>query len=137
MKDERRTRRANYFILFAASSVLLAGCDPGPKTVWSTKVVSPDGLWIAIARTDVWSGPVVGTAASAICVARSDRPHGCTDVVVYPEGPTNPHPQISWQSDKELLVRVPNPSNLYQQTIMFARLHIKLESLDSAGSAKD
>jgi len=39
----------------------MTGCDPG--TTWSAKVPSPDGSWIATARTLQWGGP--GTAYDA------------------------------------------------------------------------
>ncbi len=47
-------------------SVALPGCGLGPETVWSTRAVSPDGRWIAEARTQMWSGRIdpSGTVAA-------------------------------------------------------------------------
>src|SRR5690348_1893918 len=104
------------------------------ETIWSTKVVSPDGSWIANARTDAWSGPGISTAASAVCLARSDEPRTCTDVISYMENEDNPHPQFAWASDNELVVRIPDPSKVDLQTIKFANIRITLEALAAKGS---
>jgi hypothetical protein len=120
-------------LVLAFIFVASAGC--GPKTVWSTKVVSPNGQWTAGARTEVWSGPGVGTVESTIYLARSDKPRDSTDVIGYPENPTNPHPQITWGSDDELVVRVPNPATVDLQMIKFASIRIRLEALPNGGSA--
>lgn len=77
------------------------------KTIWSAKAASPDGLWLATARTYAWSGPAVGTAASSVCLARSTGQRECTDVISYMERAGNARPQVVWGSDDELIVRIP------------------------------
>jgi hypothetical protein len=130
---DQRVRRIFGLVVLALMSVTLLGC--GPKTVWSTQVVSPDGRWIAGARTEVWSGPGVGTVESTIYLARSDKPRDFTDVISYPENPANPHPQITWESDDELVVRVPNPTTVDLQMIKLANIRIRLEALPNGASA--
>jgi hypothetical protein len=130
---DQSVRRILGLIALALLSVTLLGC--GPKTVWSTQVVSPNGQWIAAARTEVWSGPGVGTVESTIYLARSDKPRDFTDVVSYPEGPANPHPQIAWESDDELVVRVRNPATVDLQMIKLANIRIRLEALPNSASA--
>ena len=42
-------------LITIAVCVLLSGC--GPKRIWSAEARSPDGHWVASARTDQYSGP--------------------------------------------------------------------------------
>ncbi len=42
-------------LLIFVVTVLLLGC--GPKTTWSAEAKSPDGLWLATAQSEQWSGP--------------------------------------------------------------------------------
>jgi hypothetical protein len=116
-------------------AVMLAACSKG--AIWSTKLVSPNGQWIAGARTDTWDGIGVGAAASAVCIARASEPNNCTDIVVYPPNAMYPTPQITWLSSDDLVVRVPDPSKVVLQTIKFADIRIKLEALPSKDSAGD
>lgn len=44
--------------------ILLCGC--GPTTTWSAESRSPDGHWLAVARSEQWSGP--GNAYDATTV---------------------------------------------------------------------
>lgn len=44
-------------LLFLGAGMLVAGCGSNPVTTWSAKFPSPDGKWVAIARTYQYSGP--------------------------------------------------------------------------------
>jgi hypothetical protein len=101
-------------LMIAVLCTALIGC--GPKTVWSTTVVSPDGKWVAGARTQMWSGPGVGTVASSVYLVRVDDSRHPTDIVGYMEGANSSRPQIQWRAADHLVVRVPNPANLTLQT---------------------
>jgi hypothetical protein len=79
--SRKASLRAVPQIFIAGLFIGLLSC--GRQTVWSTKAVSPDGQWEAGARTQVWHGPGVGTAASSVYLARTDDPHNSTDIVSY------------------------------------------------------
>lgn len=55
------------FPLFVMTSVLFASGCQQTVTTWSDEVRSPDGLWLAVARSQQWSGP--GTAYDATTVS--------------------------------------------------------------------
>ena len=130
-----RSRVGRLALLVAVLSVAVYGCGSSRETIWSAKVVSPNGVWIANARTDAWSGPGVGTAASSVCLARTAEPRDCTDVISYMESATNLRPQITWGSDNELVVRIPDPSKVDLQTVKFADIRITLKALPTSASA--
>jgi len=58
-----RVRKASLFITIAVC-VLLCGC--GPTTTWSAEARSPNGDWLAIARSEQWSGPGNAYDASTV-----------------------------------------------------------------------
>jgi hypothetical protein len=47
-------------VVVLSISVVLAACSK--EAIWSIRVVSPNGQWIAGARTDMWDGLGVGAA---------------------------------------------------------------------------
>lgn len=54
-----KAEHAHADLLFGAAAViciLTPGCHTGPATTWSARVRSPDGSWVAIARTQHWGG---------------------------------------------------------------------------------
>jgi hypothetical protein len=57
--------RATITIVMIWGGVLAAGCDD-VATTWSAESRSPDGLWLATAQSQQWSGP--GTAYDATTV---------------------------------------------------------------------
>ena len=114
-------------LALATLCTMLVGCNP--KTVWSTKAVSPDGEWIAGARTQTWSGPGIATAASSVYLVRARDPGKPKDIVSYMEGDTTPRPQIAWRSSNELVVYVPYPDDLNLQAIKFADIRILVEPI--------
>jgi hypothetical protein len=116
-------------LALAVLCMTLFGC--GPKTVWSTTSVSPDGMWIAGARTQMWSGPGTGTVGSIVYLVRARDSREPRDIVGYLEGAESPRPQIEWRSASDLVVRVPNPANLNLQVVKFADIRISVEPLEN------
>jgi hypothetical protein len=123
------------FIVFIALGVSLLGC--GPKTVWSTTAVSPDGNWVASGRTQMWSGPGAAYVASSVHLARANKPNDRTEIISYPEGARDARLHIEWTSAKELTVRVPNPAALDFQAVKFADIRITVDALTGAVSGSN
>jgi hypothetical protein len=128
----------------AFACISLQSCAPNPVTVWSTTATSPDGQWIAGARTQGWSGLGIGTVESSVYLERtrgSRRTREPQDVISYPEDQGNARPQIKWLSARELVVTIPAQaqSHLDLQVVKFADIQIKLEvipsGISSSGSA--
>jgi hypothetical protein len=142
MRSPRGTNaaRGRYRLLYVSlvvSSCALLSCSLKPETIWSTTEPSPDGLWVAGARTQMWSGPGIGTVESSAYLVRANDSHDPRDVISYPEGQGDPHPQIKWRSAKELVVIVPAHTTLDLQVIKFADIQISLEYLPSGASTSN
>src|SRR5437868_13053600 len=58
------TRRICYALV--GVSIVLYGCD-NEATTWSAELASPNGQWIAVAKSQQWGGP--GTAYDATTVS--------------------------------------------------------------------
>jgi hypothetical protein len=130
----RALGRASSCLALVSIYVALSGCNPfGPETVWSTTLISPDGKWVAGARTQMWSGPGVGTAGSSVYISRADDPRNLTVIVDYPLGAVDIHPQIKWRSAQELEVGVPNTETLTFQAVKFADIRITVKGISNIG----
>jgi hypothetical protein len=51
--------------------IVFAGCED-KATIWSTESRSPDGGWIAKARTDQWGGPGTAAVISSVSLQRTE-----------------------------------------------------------------
>jgi hypothetical protein len=120
--NKEMTAQATRCLVVSGLCVALFAC--GPKTEWSTKMASPDGRWVAGARTQTWSGPGIGTAATSVYLARARDLQNATDVIGYFEGVASPHPQLRWITSSNLVVEVPDPNNLNLQVVKFADVRI-------------
>lgn len=60
LRSRKGTVPLQYFrrkLLLCAVAVALSGCGTNPVTTWSAQFPSPDGKWVAVARTYQYSGP--------------------------------------------------------------------------------
>ena len=60
-----RVQKAIWLVAIAIY-FLLCGCGPTSTSTWSAEAQSPDGHWLAVARSEQWSGP--GNAYDATTV---------------------------------------------------------------------
>jgi hypothetical protein len=59
-------------LLTIATCLLASGCqDDSAKTTWSAETKSPDGDWLAIARSQQWSGPGNAYDATTVSLKRT------------------------------------------------------------------
>lgn len=61
-------------LLLLAVAIALSGCGENPVITWSAQFPSPDGKWVATARTYQYSG--AGNAYDEHCALRTRRPRG-------------------------------------------------------------
>ncbi len=122
-------------LLLALSCSALPGCAPNPQVIWSTTAPSPDGLWVASVQTKMWSGPGIGTVGSMAYLARSSEADKTIEILTYREGANIVHPELKWQSPKELLILIPADTSVDFQAIKCAGIAITLQHLPrDAGS---
>jgi hypothetical protein len=121
-----------------ASLALLAGCYHNP-TVWKQDVRSPDGAWIATARTDQSGGFGSAWIETTVSIRKVNRTvnHGKPfDVFSYPGGGSipksyvlsnenaDPDLQIAWLTPSHLQITRLSPVKPDLEVVRFAAIDI-------------
>ena len=131
------TMRKVMLFMIAALTILELGCQ-GPATLWLEQSRSPDGLWLATARGQQWSGP--GNAYEATLVylkwVKGSQPPiqilGFSD-----QDATTVHVKMEWVTPRHLNVIYapssgPNDSvNVDFQAIKCADVEITIQKLST------
>src|ERR1035438_4904424 len=122
-------------LLIIGICIIVSGCnDNAHPTIWSTEIRSPDGQWLAIARTDQFGGPGnagIYTTVSLKPTNFSRPPYDVLSFSCYGPAPspyrldkTNAGGTInitmSWLTPSHLLVTYDGRATVDTQAIRFA-----------------
>jgi hypothetical protein len=77
-----RVRKA-ILVITIAVCVLLCGCRSRPSTTWSAESRSPDGYWLAVARSQQWSGPGNAYDATTVDLKRTNGSTPPTEILLF------------------------------------------------------
>ena len=128
----------------SAITALLVGCLAGCRydpTVWKKDVRSPDGAWLAIARTKQWGGFGSAWVETTVSIQRVDKTVNQGepfDVFSYPGGGTipktyvlsdenlDPDLRITWVSPTHLQIVHQSPINPDLEVIRFSNVDINI-----------
>ncbi|HEV2645725.1 MAG TPA: hypothetical protein VGU46_05100 [Acidobacteriaceae bacterium] len=94
----------------------IVGCHYDP-TVWKESIHSPDGAWIAEARTDQWGGFGSAYVATTVSLTRVDRTYNkgkAFDILIYPGGGQIPKTYVlsDDNADQDLNLNWLSPTHL-------------------------
>jgi hypothetical protein len=97
----------------------LIGCSR-PETLWEAKVASPDGQWIASARTAAYGGGPIAAVLSSVYLQRAKSSDQPFPVLAFGEGPSLMKPQLRWLASDELEVSFRSEPHLDTQVVKYA-----------------
>jgi hypothetical protein len=121
--------KAILFLIIGAC-VLVPGCNP--ETVWSAEAVSPDGYWVASARTDRYSGPGNAGLYTTVYLRRARGPKGPTEILLLDQQETGPITlKMNWLTPSHLEVAYTEHQNLDFQAVKCAGIDISVRDLSS------
>jgi len=83
--------------------VLGSGCQD-VATTWSAEAKSPDGLWVATARSQQWGGPGTAYDATTVYLQRIQGPQPPTAVLVFSHQYATMHGKMEWLTPTHLEV---------------------------------
>src|SRR5215467_5335655 len=127
-RDRRITQRQKMLLVALSICGLLAGCH-NPATVWSTEVRSPDGLWIAIAQRDQFSGPGNAAVYTTVYLKRTAGRTDPMEILLFNEneGPTDL--KMNWLTPSHLEVTYKQPVIIDFQAVKCGGVEISLRDL--------
>lgn len=115
-------------LLLFTVAVVLSGCSENPVTIWSAQFPSPDGKWIAIARTYQYSGPGNAYVDTSLYL-RSDYEHKKEQVVLdYPD--IGKEMSVKWIAPSQLEVTLRKHVEIDLETVIFSTVTITVRNPD-------
>jgi hypothetical protein len=80
--------------------VVASGCHD-VATTWSAEARSPDGLWIATARSQQWGGPGTAYDATSVYLRRAKASHS-TQILLFSHQYATMHLKMKWVTPTHL-----------------------------------
>jgi hypothetical protein len=90
-----------FLLLLLELSLLSAGCQDVAIT-WSAEAKSPDGQWLASARTQQWGGPGTAYDATTVYLKPIDDSQSATQVLVFSHQYPTMKLKMVWLNPKHL-----------------------------------
>jgi hypothetical protein len=113
----------------------IAGCkDVG--TIWSTESRSPDGQWVALARTDQYGGPGTAGILSTVYLKSVKGPQDRIKVLLLStQEATSLNVELNWLTPSHLEIAYRQPASIDFQAIKCAAIEISVRDLSKTTSS--
>jgi hypothetical protein len=89
-------------VILISVSLLDFGCQEEGGTTWSTEVRSPDGLWLASARSRQWGGPGTAYDDTEVYLKQIDLSQPAKQVLQFSHNFATMNLKLVWVSPKHL-----------------------------------
>jgi hypothetical protein len=122
-------------LITIAACVLLSGC--GPKTIWSAEARSPDGHWVASARTDQYSGPGNAGLYTTVELRRTSGQKSPMEILLldYQSAyPSEANVKMIWLTPSHLEMAYNTHADIDFQAVKCAGIDISVRELPSGSS---
>ena len=136
MSQIGRCRLSFALSLFGLLSILLlVGCQDS-AVIWSAKSLSPDGHWLASARTDQYGGPGTASVQTTVYLKwlNGTQPPvqilEFTNASAYPSGSTTV--AMNWRSQTHLEVTYNGNATLNFQAVKCGNITISVRDISSS-----
>jgi len=94
--------RKTTLAIIVGACVLFYFC--GPATTWSTEARSPDGLWLATAQSQQWSGPGNAYDATTVYLKRTKGRDSAIQILGFSHQYATMNLKIEWVTPTNLKV---------------------------------
>jgi hypothetical protein len=114
------------------SVLILLGCNDG-RTTWSEEVRSPDGRWLATAKSQEWGGPGTAYDGTSVYLQWAKRPQTAVKVLSFSHNYLTMDLRLVWVNPNHLHVTYgPNPKagdhvSVVFQAVKYGDVEISLE----------
>ena len=121
--------------MLIAGCALLAGCRDEGTTIWSKEARSPDGYWLATARTKQWSGPGTAYVATSVYLKRTNGPKDEIEVLEFSHEDTpRMYLAMDWVTPKHLDVTYGSRATIDFQAIKCSGIDITARDVSNETS---
>jgi hypothetical protein len=104
--------------------LLATGCEQKP--VWSTQVTSPDGKWVASARTTATGGFGTGDIMTSVFLTWTSGSKSSFEIMKFDK--SNPDLTITWASPSHLDITYNGNAEIWLQVVRYGKVDITLHN---------
>ncbi|HXZ79440.1 MAG TPA: hypothetical protein VEG30_05875 [Terriglobales bacterium] len=124
---------ARKVMLMLAISVCaaLSACS-SVVTIWSAEAGSPDGRWVATARTDQYSGPGNAALLTTVHLRRTNGPKDPIEVLLFMQDAKSIDLKMTWSTPSHLEVTYKQPAVIDFQAIKCGGVDISVRDVSSS-----
>jgi uncharacterized protein YceK len=130
VRGSRSAIRKTTLLLAISVCALLSGCS-NVATIWSTEVRSPDGRWLAMARTDQYSGPGNAALLTTVFLKHTKGPKSPIEVLLFTQDAKSIDLKMNWPTSSHLEVTYKQPAVIDFQAIKCGGVDISVRDLTS------
>ena len=124
----RRVRIGGNVLRLIALCTLVFGCRD-VATIWSTNSVSPDGQWVASARTDQYGGPGTAGILSTVTLKPVKGKQGEIEILQLSQETPSINLKLIWLTPTYLEVTYKQPASINFQAIKCGGIDILVRAV--------
>lgn len=129
--------RAWLYVALVLLCVSVLSCSQDRSTIWHATLRSPDGQWVAAARTYDYGGPGTATVMSIVSLTRTIGAKTSEVVLAYGEDPTDlSRPVLRWLSKRHLEVEFRSAQHLDTQVVRYEGIDISVRLIPNRNDAR-
>jgi hypothetical protein len=133
--ESNRSATRKIMLLPSVSMCVLIFACKDVATIWSTEVPSPDGQWLATARTDQYGGPGTAGLLTTVYLKRTERPPPPIQILMFSQNTASIDLKMNWLTPSQLEVTYRGEATLDFQAVKCAGVDISMQNLSNAPSA--
>jgi hypothetical protein len=130
---DRLAIRRILLVLALSAYAFVSGCRD-VASIWSTESRSPDGQWIAVARTDQYGGPGTAGLQTTVSLKRAKGPKSTIEILALSQNAASINLKMNWLTPSHLEITYEQPASVDFQAIKCGGVDISVQGLSSAPS---
>jgi hypothetical protein len=115
--DSSHKCRAAILIVLYSAFALVVGCDKNPQNTWSAEEKSSDGNWVAMARSEQWSGPGNNYDATTVSLKQTNGVQPPIEILNFVHDYAHMDLKMTWISPTHLDVEYGSHAKVNFQAI--------------------
>lgn len=119
-------------LVVLAATVMLSGCGSNAVTTWTAHFPSPDGRWVAVARTYRYSGP--GNDYVDTCLYLRSGYGDEKEVMVLSYAGIGSEMSVRWTAPSHLEVKLRKHVEIDFEAVIFSTVTITVRNFSGEGS---
>jgi hypothetical protein len=134
--DNFCTRHRALLLLLIGVCVFAGGCEHNPVTTWSAEAKSPDGKWVAMVRSEQWSGPGNAFDATTVSLNQAGGTKPPVEIMEFEHNSARMDLKMTWMSSTHLDIEYGSNAQVdFQAVKAFGEIEITVRDLSNGATS--